>query len=389
MEAYLSWWDWAYLELAPNPEILVSFLEEKDDTALLEQAKYILDNYQDTISYGFVANVILDHEKSRNNPLFSLWAEMRKRALDILAKPPIPAPPKSPHLFLEDYLIAGNILFYTGFVFDIKTCLDLYFNKKYKLDDRLSIKMSYVIRKSDYHIAHLSKSVKQQYAYFLHQGLKNYPEDQYDIRKILRFSKKESFLPYLYKIQRGEIKNDKIGCFYDMLHSSNPDTVRFALKLLKDFDKNQNTGHPLYFFYPKEKPSSIDYLREVVEMHESIEDIFNGNTSLFYAKKDDLYYYDSRITSKRFYEKYRDNPQKIRNLVDLFGEIDMRSLNNYLGYFLLLVHFAREYPSVFKDFLFKKLEQKMEHIQASYEKQYTWLDAEGFAKLIQEQSYIK
>jgi hypothetical protein len=384
----ISWnWDYDYLEYAPNKNILLEFLNETQPKLLLKQANYILNTYDDTISFGFVASMALAFDKSRYrypNPLHSLWARLRAKALEILKNPSFQDP--LDYSFF-DYKLALSILSVTSLPQDMEICLAIFLDEKYD-STLLKSCIKATIFDLAANISHVSAKIQLQYQIFLCQELQKYPENnERDIRALLHFADVNIWADYLTKLSNGEIQNKKLDddvLFY-LLRTSNPNVLAYTLNLIKAFDLGQEKTHFLYFFYQKATKSDISHLKMIVNLHDKLTQIIQGdfeNSDAFF-KSDDLDYIHTRLFCPRFYEDIKDE-QIILSLLHRLDEYvsNIISSRMFFAYYSFLEHLASTKPDVFRPYQQKKLATLKMLINRKYEAQFFDFDSDGFMKLI-------
>ncbi|WCL81447.1 hypothetical protein PPO43_15850 [Saprospira sp. CCB-QB6] len=356
---HLITWDSGYLDYVENKALVTQFLEEKDPSKHLAYAKQLLHEYpNDIFSFGFVAAraITLDSSgRNFNNPLHSLWTEIRKKSIAILNAPPMQCPLE---YSFPDYKLASWVLFVTAVPADLKICLQLlqtYGNK----DSSLGAEIKGTIYELNKKVWLLDEETQKMHLDFLVKELATYPEDNdRAIKELLLFAEEEHWNNYLLAVKSGKIVNMRLAeeLFYGLLYSPIEKRNKKTRELVQNFLKGKQQDEPWSFFLQQLTKSDLEILEEVILAHDEFDQLLFSQDDNQWADflKEYFFRLQNRLLFKDFYQG--KEPHRVKYILDRLGEYifeESIALNAHIHYMLLLQSlFSKE-----DEFLQEKMKQ--------------------------------
>lgn len=387
-------WDYGYLDYAENKLQLDFFLQEQDEIKLLEQAKEILAKNVDTISFGFVAGRALALDASgrnTNNPLYSLWGELRQRAREILQSPPFEDP--LGYIYL-DYRLAVWVISTVGIPTDVYICLKLY--KKYNNENfSLASDVAATIINLGQQSYNLYKGVQKDYINFLQEELELYPKDNFRaIRGLLLDGYSYTWWPYLEKVHNNPDINKKLdsNVLFFLLQSSIPIVVEETVKIIKLFSEDKERQNPLYFFYQQATEKDKNLLTVYLKIYEKI------NNAIISEKKfednifdiGNLNHFTRLLTSKSFHSILKEE-KGITLLEILYNKLIIKSesFDLFLSFFLLLSQYkyTESQSDEYRSFLDSAIKQASVIVDEKHNTQLFPLNSKEFLNILQDSDH--
>ena len=257
----LRGWEYEYIDYVANKALVMQFLEEKDPSKHLAYAKQLLDEYpNDIFSFGFVAaSAITSHDSGRsyNNPLQSLWGEIRKKSISILNGPAMQCPLG---YSFPDYRLASWVLFVTSIPTDLKLCLKFLQTHGDK-DSSIETRFILTIYQLNYRSWLLDEETQKMHLDFLVKSLAAGPENNRGpIGRLLPFAEEVYWYDYLLAVASGKIINTYLAesLFYNLMDSSIEAVSQKALQLVRDLLKGQTAEVEPWSFFFKQRPCCIN-----------------------------------------------------------------------------------------------------------------------------------
>lgn len=379
-------WDYGYLDYAENKLQLEFFLQEQDEAKLLEQAKELLTNREDVISFGFVAGRAIaldDGGRSTNNPLYSLWGEIRKRAKEILQNPPFKDPLDYSYL---DYRLAVWVISIVGVPTDIYICLKLY--EKHKNENfSLIADLAATIINLGQQSYNLYKGVQKDYINFLQEELELYPKDNFRaIRGLLLDGDSYTWWPYLEQVHNNPDINRKLdsNILFFLLQSSIPIVVENTVRIIKLFSEDKERQNPLYYFYQQATERDKNLLTNHLYIYKKLK---SNKISDDKIDTEISNYFVRLLTSKHFYSTI-EREQGIKVLEIIYNKTisKTKDFSLFLSFFLLLSQITCNNLDGYQELLQSTVEKASILVDENHRKQLFPLNSIEFLDILQSSS---